>query len=237
MKNYLILMLAGVLALSSCTTTSTYSEWNRGTTGAYVGSMFGSLIGDLIGGPKGSAVGALIGGATGAAVGVASAQNEQEKYSNNYAYNYNKKHRNDRYNNYKYDYDDGIYYGNGNDYSYVAPSSPADFLDVTNVVFADQNNNRILESGETAYVTFEINNRSDKPIYNVAPIITCDNKRIAISSTATIARIDAHKGMRYKAVVRAQSNVRSGQTTFYIGFAERGNRLDPAKSFRIYVRR
>lgn len=227
MKNYAILLLAGILALSSCTPNSTYSEWNRGTTGAYVGSMFGSLIGDIIGGPRGSAVGALVGGAAGAAVGVASAKNEQSSYNDR-----NHKHKYDNY-----QYDDGIYYGNGHDYSYVAPNSPADFLSISDVVFADQNNNRILESGETAYVTFDIHNRSDRPIYNVAPVITCSNSRIKISPTATIAKIDAGRGMRYKAVVRGQNNLRSGEATFYIGFAERGNRLDHAKSFRIYTRR
>lgn len=215
MKNYLIPLLAGTLAFSSCTT---YSEWNRGTTGAYVGSMFGSIIGEIIGGHRGSDIGALIGGAAGAAVGVASARNHDSKT-------------------YDYDSDDDIYYGDAKDYSYSAPESPSKYLEIKNVVFADANNNRTLEGGETAYLTFDIANHSDRPIYNVAPIITVDNRRIAVSPTATIAKIDAGRGMRYKATVCAQTNVRSGMAIFSIGFAERGGKLDPSKSFRIDVRR
>lgn len=231
MKNYLIPILAGTLAFSSCTT---YSEWNRGTTGAYVGSMFGSIIGDIIGGHHGSDVGALIGGAAGAAIGVASAKAQQEKYEaesgNRQGHRHNHRDR-------TYDYDNDIYYGNGSDYSYNAPVSPADYLEINNVVFADANSNRIFEAGETAYITFDIANHSDRPIYNVAPVITCDNRRVKISPTATIAKIDAGRGMRYKATAVAQTNVRSGIATFTVSFAEGGGRLDPAKTFRINVRR
>lgn len=225
MKNYLIPLLAGVLTLSSCTT---YSEWSRGTTGAYVGSMFGSIIGDIVGGHRGSDIGALIGGAAGAAVGVASARNQDSE-------SYSSRHRNQRQR--EYDYDNDIYYGNGRDYSYSAPVSPADYLEITNIVFADANNNRVLEGGEMAYVTFDIANHSGQAIYNIAPVITCDNRRVRISPTATIAKLDAGRGMRYKATVCAQTNVRSGMATFQIGFAERGNKFDLAKSFRINIRR
>lgn len=231
MKNYLIPLLACTLAISSC---STYSEWNRGTTGAYVGSMFGSIIGDIIGGYHGSNVGAVIGGVAGAAVGVASAKAEQERREEQATSRPQKPHR---HHDYSYDYDSDIYYGNGSDYSYNAPASPADFLEIRNVVFADANNNRIFEAGETAYITFDIANHSDRPIYNVAPVITCDNRRVRISPTATIAKLDAGRGMRYKATAVAQTNVRSGVATFTISFAESGNRLDPAKTFRINMRR
>lgn len=254
MKNILIPILAGLITLSSCTTDS---EWNRGATGAVVGSMFGSLIGDIVGGYHGSTVGALMGGAAGAAVGVASARNQERERRESYEQAYNNRHANDNYgydnydsygyDNYNnssysnkrkhrdYNFDNGIGYGNGSDYSYHAPESPADFLEIKNIVFADNNNNRMLEGGETAYITFEISNHSSRPIYNIAPVITSDNRRIAISPTATIAKIDAGRGMRYKAMVRAQSNVRSGMTTFSIGFAEKGNRLDQAKTFHINV--
>ena len=160
----------------------------------------------------------------GAAIGAASAQKQEE----------NRRHNHHQYD---YSYDDDIYYGDARDYSYIAPATPAAYLSIDNVVFADNNGNRVLEGGETAYLTFDIHNTSSQPIYNIAPVITCNNRRIKISPTATIARIDAGRAMRYKAVVMAQGNVRSGQAIFNIGFAERGNRLDPARSFRINVRR
>lgn len=224
MKKLPILLLAALLSITSCTTYQQATTWNRSMTGAYLGSMFGSLIGDAVGGHHGSHVGAAIGSITGAAIGAASAQKQEE----------NRRHNHHQYD---YSYDDDIYYGDARDYSYVAPATPAAYLSIDNVVFADQNGNRVLEGGETAYLTFDIHNTSSQPIYNIAPVITCNNRRIKISPTATIARIDAGRAMRYKAVVMAQGNVRSGQAIFNIGFAERGNRLDPARSFRINVRR
>lgn len=224
MKKLPILLLATLLSITSCTTYQQATAWNRSMTGAYLGTMFGSLIGDAIGGHQGSSIGAAIGGATGAAIGAASAQKQEES-------RYNKRQYND------YSYDENIYYGNGHDYSYVAPTTPAAYLSIDNLVFADHNGNRVLEGGETAYVTFDIHNTSNHPIHNIAPVITCDNHRIKISPTATIARIDAGRAMRYKAVIMAQNNVRSGQATFTIGFAERNGRLDPERSFRINVRR
>lgn len=226
MKRLPIYLLIALFSLTSC---ATYTAWNRTTTGAYVGSMFGSLIGDIVGGPRGSSVGALVGGAAGAAVGAASAQKHDQAVA--------ERHQNSSNRRDNYTYDNDIYYDNGRDYSYVAPASPADYLDISNIVFADDNGNRILEGGETAYVTFDIRNTSGRTIYNVAPVITCDNRRVNISPTATIAKIDAGRGMRYKAVVQAQRNVRSGQATFNIGFAQQGSHLDPARSFRINVRR
>lgn len=250
MKNYLIPILAALITMSSCTS---YSEWSRGTTGAYLGSMFGSLIGDIVGGHRGSDIGTLVGGAAGAAAGVASAKAEKEKRENAYDRDYNRdydresnryQNRNDRHNNRHnnrhddvYTYDNDIYYGNGHDYSYSAPTTPSAYLDVQNVVFADYNNNRVFEAGETAYITFEIRNHCDRPLHNVAPVITCDNNRVKISPTATIAKIEPGHGMRYKAAVVAQTNIRSGMATFTIGFAAGNNRVETVKNFRINVRR
>lgn len=235
MKNFHILILSALIALSSCTTNS---EWNRGVTGAYLGSMFGSIIGDMVGGYHGSNMGALVGGATGAAIGVASAKADQERRENQGR----RPHR--QYDNYDNNYDNGygngyedIHYGNGDDYAYSAPVSPSRYLDIRNLVFADANSNRLLEAGEKAYITFDIVNQSDRTIYNVAPIITCDNRRVKVSPTATIAKIDGGRGMRYKAMVVAQSNVRSGQATFVVNFDESGRRPEPVKTFRINVRR
>lgn len=221
MKKLSVLLLATLLCLTSCTTYQQATAWNRSMTGAYIGSMFGSLIGDAVGGHRGSHLGSAIGGLAGAAIGAASAQEIDNSH----------RQQND------YTYDDDIYYGNANDYSYVAPSKPSAVLRIDNVVFADNNSNRVLEGDETAYLTFDIRNTGSQTIYNVAPVITCSNSRIKISPTTTIARIDAGRAMRYKAVVVAQRNVRSGQATFTIGFAERAGKAEPARSFRINVRR
>lgn len=230
MRKHLTLMVALLFAISSCTTNT---EWHRGVTGAYVGSVFGSIIGDIVGGYHGSNVGALVGGVAGAAAGVASAKAQQERHGNtggnrgdDYGYDYGNGYSD-------YGYDNSINYGNGGDYDYAPPTNPADYLEIRNIVFTDDNDNRYLEPEETAYISLDIYNRSGRPIYNVAPIVTCDNERIRISSTATISCIRSGQGIRYRCVVNAKRKLRSGVTTFRIGFAQKGYTTDPSKSFKI----
>lgn len=230
MRKNFVLFLALLLSLGSCTTDR---EWSRGVTGAYVGSMFGSIIGDIIGGYHGSNVGALVGGVAGAATGVASAKVQQERKGNS---------RLDRYGDDGYGhgngfagggYDNSIGYGSGSDYDYTPPTNPSDYLEVSNIVFTDDNGNRCLEPDETAYISLDIYNRSGRSIYNVAPVVTCDNERISISPTATVSCIRSGQGVRYRCVVRAKKRLRDGVTTFYVGFGQQGYTTDPSRNFRI----
>ena len=230
MRKHLVLFLALLLCLGSCTTGR---EWNRGVTGAYVGSMFGSIIGDIMGGYHGSNVGALVGGIAGAVTGVASAKVQQEREGNNYP----NRNRTDGYG-YGNGYTDGgfdnsIGYGSGSDYDYTPPTNPADYLEVRDIVFTDGNGNRVLEPEETAYISLDIYNRSGRSIYNVAPVVTCDNERISISPTATVSCIRSGQGVRYRCVVRAKKRLRDGVTTFYVGFGQQGYTTDPSRNFRI----
>lgn len=231
MKKHLILLLAALIGISSC---ATDGSMERGMTGAYIGTMFGSIVGDIVGGYHGSHVGALVGGAVGAAAGVASAKAEQNARKQHYD------SRQDSYDGGDYDnryYDNSISYGNGRDYTYIPPANPTESLEVRNILFADDNGNRVLEPKEQAYISFDIYNRSGQPIYNVSPIVVCDNKRIEISPTATIAAIDSGKGMRYRCVVRAKKNIQPGTSTFNIGFAQQGYTTSFAKRFSIRIER
>lgn len=130
-------------------------------------------------------------------------------------------------------YDNSIGYGSGSDYDYTPPTNPSDYLEVSNIVFTDENGNRCLEPDETAYISLDIYNRSGRSIYNVAPVVTCDNDRIHISSTATVSCIRSGQGVRYRCVVRAKKKLRGGVTTFYVGFGQQGYTTDPSRSFRI----
>lgn len=80
MKKVLVLMLCGVLVLSSCGTAT--------GTGAYVGGSFGHVIGSAIGGISGgwrgehwgSLVGTVGGAVAGAAIGAAVDNSQRQKY-------------------------------------------------------------------------------------------------------------------------------------------------------------
>ena len=222
MKKQLILLSAAIIAFSSCTTDK---EWNRCAAGAYIGSMFGSIVGDLVAGHHGSHVGALVGGTLGAAAGVASAKAEQnggERSDNRPADNYQKDY-----------YDNSISYGYGNNYAYNPPADPSSCLEIRHIEFADDNGNRLLEPYEQAYISIDIYNRSRNAVYDVSPIVYCDNKHITLSPTATIATIASGKGIRYRCVVRAGKRLQTGITTFEIGFTQQGYTADFVRQFKI----
>ena len=75
MKKVLILMIAAILLMSSC---STYTA-----EGVYVGSsagaLFGTVIGGMAGGGRGADLGAVVGMASGAAVGAAIGQAAEDR--------------------------------------------------------------------------------------------------------------------------------------------------------------
>ncbi len=222
MKKHLILLLTAIVGLHGCTTDK---EWNRGAAGAYIGSMFGSIVGDLVAGHRGSHVGALVGGTLGAAAGVASAKAEQN--------NGDRSHNQPSYDNQENGYDNSISYGYGNNYAYNPPADPSACLEVRHIEFADNNGNRLLEPCEQAYISIDIYNRSWQTVYDVSPIVYCDNRHIELSPPTTIASIASGKGIRYRCVVRAKKKLQPGITTFEIGFTQQGNTADFVRQFKI----
>ena len=203
------MVLVGSLIFSSC---SSYDSFSRTTTGFYLGSIFGSAVGGILGGSRGSDFGTVIGGATGAALGAASAESarkEREEY---------RRERAER----QYPYptrtpstdeaaESGISYGRfetgGEGIGRLVlielvvrptPVLPGN-LEVTNIVFADANGDRVLQPGEQAEITFDIYNRGTSPVRNVTPLVTSDYDRINVSQPAIISEILPGQGFRYRA--------------------------------------
>lgn len=238
MKQTFLSLLAATMLLTGC---ASYDSWNRTTTGMSLGAMFGSTVGGIIGGYRGADAGMLIGGAVGGAVGAASAKAAETQRNESYnegqydIHRRNSTHRPSRpyasssqrsYN------DASVGYGAYDEYDYDVAAVTSQ-LEVSNIVFADANGNRVLESRERAYVTFEIYNRSNATVYNVAPIVTCDEKRINISPTAIIGDIRPGQGLRYKAAVVAKRNLRNRNVTFTIAFPDHNGNAVVVRSFHV----
>lgn len=223
------LLLLSSLLLGSCTS----SQFAGVTAGGTLGAMFGSSIGGIIGGPRGSDIGTLtgmvLGGATGAAVtsrqnGDAPDRTDYDEYRPRY----------------------GQYQGNddGESYSPVqygrsyepTRTYPAPHLEVTAIRFNDGDGDQCLRSGERAYIELDIYNRSGHELRDVAPIISCDNRRIALSPPAKISVLPAGRGFRYKAEVVAPQRLRNGQATFRVAFGT-GRQAVTASTFRINTAR
>ncbi|MBR1711944.1 MAG: hypothetical protein IJ722_00880 [Alloprevotella sp.] len=218
----LCLLLCSAALLSGCS----YNQFGAVASGSGIGGMFGSAIGGILGGHRGSDAGAVIGmvvgGATGAAVS-SGIENSRERRSHNTA--------------------QAPDYGRHDDVTYSrTPSAPAGgrgdwaLLDVVNVNFSDRNGNRALDAGEEAYLTFEIYNRSERTLYDIAPQISCSSSQVQVSPSAIISAIAPHQGVRYKAVVRASRRLKSGSVQFSVAFGD-GRQAMTAKTFSISTRR
>lgn len=220
MKKHFSLFFALLFLLSSCTS---YDAWHRTTTGMSLGALFGSTVGGIIGGADGADAGMLIGGAMGGAVGAASAKAAEEQRLDHYEDRKTAAYGDRRYPN------GDVRYGRYGDDDYAPFSS----LEINRLVFADANGNHVLEPGERAYISFEIHNRSNQMLRNVAPIVMCNYKRVHVSPTAIIGDLLPGQGMRYRAAVVAQTNVRDRNVRFDIAFPDADENAVVHKTFTI----
>lgn len=225
------LTLVSSLTLSGC---SSYDSFSRTTTGFSLGAMFGSAIGGILGGQRGYDIGTVVGGATGAVIGAASAESarkEREEY---------RREREAR----EYPYpagrpsvdeaaESGISYGH---FEPTRPTSVAPGnLEVSNIVFADTTADRVLQPGEQAEITFDIYNRGNSPVRNVAPIVTADYDRVYVSQPAIISEILPGQGFRYRAAVAARNNAKRKPVVFTIAFPDGQGRTVEVRRFTVNV--
>ncbi len=221
MKTSLLCLCTAFLVLTGCSS----SQFAGVATGSSLGGMFGSSVGGIFGGPRGHDLGGAIGMLAGGAAGAAATADRSKK-----------RHSPDHSASQGY-YDDEVSYGyTDRKANRQAPESPWNNLEVTHVKFTDENNNRQLDAGEHAVLIMDIYNRSDYTIYNIAPQVTCDSRRIAISPTAIVSALEAGQGFRYKAEVIASSRLKDDMLTFSVSFGEKKQRVT-AKKFRIRTAR
>lgn len=220
-----LFLLSSLLLLSSCS----YRQFGAVAAGSSLGGMFGSSIGGLTGGPRGSDKGTLagmvIGGAVGAAVTAPRSQDRSGNSGDPYyteSESYSRNH-------------DGVQYDTYNSSRYRSPeaaNSDLMALEVSNIYFLDENDNRRLDTGEQAYIVMDIYNGGQRTLYNVTPHITCDSKRVVVSPPATIASIAPGRAVRYKAAVRAYRKLRDGRLVFTVSFGT-GSQKVVAQTIRI----
>ena len=265
MKKLLVYSLAGIMLLSSCSTTE-----SGASNGAFFGSIIGSAIGGITGGPRGSDIGTLIGMAggavVGAAVGQASEQSEQRKYdeymrrradrSRNQSYSSTDTYSTDAYSRDNSGFDPN----NGGDDRIVmeteVPSNTVSLDELKNMTgynvninesiqlrhenFTDANGDGAISAGEECKVSFEIMNNSDVEIFNVTPMVieTTGNKHIHISSTVRVYSIKTHMGVRYTATILADKRLKDGKAVIRVTVTQGQNDITSmAREFNITCKR
>lgn len=213
-----MLLLSMAVTLSSCS----YQQFSAVATGSTVGGMFGSSIGAIMGGQrgfdKGTIAGMVIGGVAGAVITAPHTPQTANSPTQPRTYSYNSSEMQyDSYSRYEAPY---------------VEEGELRALEVSNLHFIDSNNNQRLDKDEKAYIVFDIYNHSGKTLYNVAPDIVCNSKRVVISSPASVASVLPGQGIRYKAAIVPVRRLRGEPLNFEISFGS-GAQKAVAKCFTI----
>ena len=108
-------------------------------------------------------------------------------------------------------------------------------LEIVNARFVDDNQDNKLNRNETCKVIFEIMNRGSKPVYDVVPTVVevSGNKHIYISPNIHVEKIDAGKGIRYTAMVKADNRLKDGEARFCVSVVHEGTAISKVNEFRI----
>lgn len=209
-KTAIAALTVATLMMSSC---QSMSQFYGATTGASIGGMFGSAIGGLADGPRGSDMGTVVGMAVGGIIGAAATAPKTD--DGNY-----------RSSDYYYDY--GM-----DDYRQNNSYSPYASIEIEELRFVDENNNRALDAGEHAKLVFIMRNTGRDYVYDIAPVITVSGtKQVYLSPTAIVKELAPGKAVRYQSEIIATKKLKNGSVDFSIGFSD-GDRLYTQRSFQL----
>lgn len=232
--------------------------------GGISGGWRGSDVGTLIGIAGGAAVGAAIGSAADQRKNEEYAIRAEERAAARRRAQ--ERERIDRQDNSRYDSqsDDGAYYdpnnggddridfksgGNDDAYRFESERSPKvqgihaekDGLSISNVRFVDGNgNDNVITAGELCKISFEVRNTTDKVLYDIRPLVreTSGNRHIQVSEGITVERIAPGRGVRYTAMVKADSRLKDGTASFMVSVHNPAtNRSVKIDDIRIETRR
>ena len=99
---------------------------------------------------------------------------------------------------------------------------------IRHALFRDANGDKVLVAGEECTVTFEILNRTPRPVYDIQPLVydVLGNKNIHISQNLRVERIMPGKGIRYTATIKADRKLRNGQARIRVGVMQGNVEID-----------
>ena len=189
------------------------NQFYGAATGASLGGLFGSAIGGMADGPRGHDMGTVVGMAIGGIIGAAATAPKTD--DGNY-----------RSSDYYYDYGTDDYREN----NYYSPFAN---IEIEELRFVDENNNRALDAGEHARLVFIIRNMGRDYVYDIAPVITVSGtKEIYLSPTAIVKELGPGKAVRYQSEIVATKKLKNGNADFSIGLSD-GDKLYTLRSFQM----
>lgn len=151
--------------------------------------------------------------------------------------------------------DDRIYDFNGSDYTgNVTTQQPEETLpmqssvenlagnlkytpsiEIMNARFIDDNQDGKIERGEICKVIFEVYNRGQQTLYDVVPTVVeaTGNRHILISPNMHVEQLQPGKGIRYTALVKADSRLKAGSAKICVSVVQGGKSISKVSEFNI----
>lgn len=243
MRKFTVLILCAFL-LAGCGTYTGSGAYTGGYFGSILGSAIGGITNGPRGSDVGTIVGMVGGAVVGAAIGNAAdnadkrevhehyenvqrnKQNRQNQQNQNGSYNHDDEGYFDPNNSGDdrlYDFDNADYSNSeryalsagGSEVQTLSPGS--DGIEIRNVRFLDENEDGAINSNEMCRIVFEVYNHTSKTLYNLQPVVNelSGSKRIFISPSVSVSRLEPNKGIRYTAMVNSMK-MKNGNVRFNV---------------------
>lgn len=108
-------------------------------------------------------------------------------------------------------------------------------IEIRNARFVDDNEDGKIQRDEICKIIFEVINRGNQPLTDVVPTVieTNGNRHIFISPSMHIESIAPGKGIRYTAVIKADSRLKEGNARFCVSVIQGGKAISKVSEFNI----
>lgn len=113
-------------------------------------------------------------------------------------------------------------------------------VEVCNATFVDRSGDGVLAAGEESQVSFDIMNRSGRPIYGLTPTVleTTGNRHVHISPSVRVESIAPGQGVRYTATVYGDRRLKDGEITLHVAVVQGDNEItSQMKEFNVPTKR
>lgn len=112
-------------------------------------------------------------------------------------------------------------------------------IEIRNARFVDANHDNAINRGEVCKVIFEVYNRGQQTLYDVVPTVVeaSSNRHILISPSIHVERIDPGHGIRYTAMVQADSRLKEGKARICVSVLQGDKAVSQVTEFDIPTRK
>lgn len=112
-------------------------------------------------------------------------------------------------------------------------------LVIEDIYLEDQNNNQIVNAGESCRISFILSNEGKQTAYNIEPVIKIEqgNKYIKLSKPLVIRQLPPHKRVSYTVTLYASPKLKAGEIVLSVRLKSSDGYLTDKEAFALPTRR